>query len=71
MGTNKPVRISDAKSGIIRRLIDVTPTGNKVPVRKYNEAVKKMDFELGAIAGTVNKSIWKIQNIMMIMFRLI
>ena len=50
MGTNKPVRISDAKSGIIRRLIDVTPTGNKVPVRKYNEAVKKMDFELGAIA---------------------
>ena len=26
MGTNKPVKITDAKSGIIRRLIDVTPT---------------------------------------------
>ena len=31
MGTNKPVKITDAKSGLIRRLIDVTPTGNKIP----------------------------------------
>ena len=29
MGTNKPVKITDAKSGLIRRLIDVSPTGNK------------------------------------------
>lgn len=28
MGTNKPVRITDAKSGLIRRLIDVSPTGD-------------------------------------------
>lgn len=27
MGTNKPVKITDAKSGLIRRLIDVTPSG--------------------------------------------
>src|SRR5699024_3212913 len=27
MGTNQPVKISDAKSGLIRRLIDVEPTG--------------------------------------------
>ena len=26
MGTNKPVKITDAKSGLIRRLIDVSPT---------------------------------------------
>lgn len=50
MGTNKPVRITDGKSGIIRRLIDVSPTENKIPLRRYNQLVKKIDFELGAIA---------------------
>lgn len=35
MGTNKPVKITDAKSGVIRRLIDVTPTGDKVPPDEY------------------------------------
>lgn len=51
MGTNKPVRITDAKSGIIRRLIDVSPTGNKIPYRKYQELLHQIQFELGAIAG--------------------
>lgn len=50
MGTNKPVKITDAKSGIIRRLIDVTPSGKKLPVREYNTAMKQIPFELGAIA---------------------
>lgn len=50
MGTNKPVKITDAKSGLIRRLIDVTPTGNKLSSREYNRAIKQIDFELGAIA---------------------
>ena len=50
MGTNKPVKITDAKSGLIRRLIDVTPTGKKVPVKEYHELMNKIDFELGAIA---------------------
>ena len=50
IGSNKPVKITDAKSGLIRRLIDVSPTGNKVPVRDYNRLVAAMDFELGAIA---------------------
>ena len=50
MGTNKPVKITDAKSGILRRLIDVTPTGNKVPLREYNRLKKQINFELGAIA---------------------
>ena len=50
MGTNKPVRITDAKSGLLRRLIDVTPTGNKVPAREYKDLVNKIKFELGAIA---------------------
>ena len=40
MGTNKPVHITDAKSGLIRRLIDVTPTGNKIPRKEYTQLVK-------------------------------
>ena len=50
LGTNKPVKITDAKSGIIRRLIDVSPTGNKLSPREYKSVVKKVEFELGAIA---------------------
>ena len=50
MGTNKPVKITDGKSGLIRRLIDVHPSGNKLPAKEYRDIVKKIDFELGAIA---------------------
>lgn len=50
MGTNKPVKITDARSGLIRRLIDVTPSGNKLGVREYKQAVKQVEFELGGIA---------------------
>lgn len=50
MGTNKPVRITDSKSGIIRRLIDIMPTGNKVPVKEYDILMSQIEFELGAIA---------------------
>ena len=50
MGTNKPVKITDAKSGLIRRLIDVTPSGNKLSQREYNAIMKRIPFELGAIA---------------------
>jgi hypothetical protein len=50
MGTNQPVKISDAKSGIIRRLIDVHPTGVKIPINHYFTLMGRIDFELGAIA---------------------
>ena len=50
MGTNKPVKITDAKSGIIRRLIDVSPSGNKLNRAEYNLIMKQIGFELGAIA---------------------
>jgi hypothetical protein len=50
MGTNKPVKISDAKSGIIRRLIDVQPSGRKLSPRRYQALMSQVDFELGAIA---------------------
>lgn len=50
MGTNQPVRISDAKSGIIRRLIDVHPSGEKLQPNHYHALMSQIDFELGAIA---------------------
>lgn len=50
MGTNKPVKITDAKSGIIRRLIDVQPSGEKLAPRRYQALMSQIDFELGAIA---------------------
>ncbi len=50
MGTNKPVKITDAKSGLIRRLIDVSPTGEKLDPKEYKIVVKQVGFELGAIA---------------------
>ena len=50
MGTNKPVKITDAKSGLIRRLIDVSPSGNKLDSKEYTKVMNRIDFELGAIA---------------------
>lgn len=50
MGTNKPVKITDGKSGLIRRLIDVSPSGNKLDAKEYKKTTKQISFELGAIA---------------------
>ena len=51
MGTNKPVKITDAKSGLIRRLIDVSPSGNKLKRHEYFDVMNRVNFELGAIAS--------------------
>ena len=51
LGTNNPVKITNAKSGIIRRLIDVEPTGDTLPKSKYDALRKQIKFELGAIAN--------------------
>ena len=50
LGTNKPVKITDGKSGIIRRLIDISPTGEKLPIDQYQKLMHGITFELGAIA---------------------
>lgn len=50
MATNEPVKITNAKSGLIRRVIDVIPTGNKIANAKYNRLIKTIFFERGAIA---------------------
>ena len=51
IGTNKPVKITDGKSGLIRRLIDVSPSGNKIPPKEYKHIMDTIEFELGAIAS--------------------
>lgn len=50
VGTNSPVKITEAKSGIIRRLIDVVPSGNTVSPERYEQLTDQIKFELGAIA---------------------
>jgi hypothetical protein len=44
MGTNKPVRITDSKSGVIRRLIDISPTEKKIPFTRIQQLMKKIHF---------------------------
>lgn len=51
LGTNYPVKITDAKSGLIRRLIDIQPSGRLIkPERRYDQLMEQIDFELGSIA---------------------
>ena len=51
MGTNKPVKITDSRSGIVRRLIDVRPSGRKIkPYSAYKRLMTKIESELGGIA---------------------
>jgi phage/plasmid-associated DNA primase len=44
MGTNKPVKITEAKSGLTRRLIDVSPSGNKLSFSEYKSVMSKIKF---------------------------
>lgn len=50
LATNELVDIRDTKLGISRRLLDVYPTGDKLPVVEYRRSVKQMQFEYSAIA---------------------
>ena len=51
LATNSPVKITDAKSGIIRRLIDIHPSGRLLERDRYDYIMDQIDFELGAIAN--------------------
>ena len=50
LASNEPVKISNGKSGIIRRLIDVTPSMQRIPEKRYFQLKNQVKFELGAIA---------------------
>ena len=51
IGTNLPVRITDSKSGLTRRLIDVEPSGRKLDIHRYNDIMSRIDDERGSIVG--------------------
>ena len=55
IGSNDPVKITNAKSGLLRRLIDVNPTGTKVPKSEYNRLMKQIGYEAGAIITKCEK----------------
>lgn len=50
VGANREVRITDARSGLLRRIIDIEPTGEKFERREYDELMARIPFEYGAIA---------------------
>jgi hypothetical protein len=50
MGTNQPVEISDAKSGLLRRLIDINPSGRTVDYNSYMHLKHHIEKSLGEIA---------------------
>ena len=50
MASNNPVKITDANSGIPRRLLDVSPSGRRLPVDEYRSVMDGVYQELGSIA---------------------
>lgn len=50
MASNSPVKITDANSGIPRRLLDVSPSGRRLSIDEYNSVMDGVYRELGVIA---------------------
>jgi len=50
IGSNDPVKISNRKSGLFRRLVDIQPTGETFEEKEYHRLMEQVRFELGAIA---------------------
>ena len=49
LGSNKEVQITDARSGLLRRIIDISPTGLIFERSDYDKLMKQIEFEYGAI----------------------
>lgn len=50
VASNNPVKITDANSGIPRRLLDVSPSGRRLVINEYREVMDGVNHELGIIA---------------------
>lgn len=50
VASNNPVKITDANSGIPRRLLDVSPSGRRLSINEYREVMDGVYHELGIIA---------------------
>lgn len=51
VATNSRVRVTEAKSGIMRRLIDAEPTGMILPPLEYDECMRDIPAEIPGIAA--------------------
>ena len=49
LGSNKEVQITDARSGLLRRIVDISPTGLIFDRQEYDRLMKQIEFEYGAI----------------------
>lgn len=50
IATNEPVDITNIRSGLTRRLVDIFPTGNVLDEEEYYKCVEGLPFELSGIA---------------------
>lgn len=50
VGSNDPVKITNRKSGLFRRVVDIQPSGQRFNETEYHRLVSQMNFELGSIA---------------------
>lgn len=50
-GANREVKITDARSGLLRRIVDIEPTGNTFERDEYDDIMYHMPFEYGRIAN--------------------
>ncbi len=50
IGSNKPVKITDSKSGLLRRILDIIPSGIQLSYEDYINTTSKVEFEIPAIA---------------------
>lgn len=50
LATNELIDLHDTNLGLSRRLLDIYPSGEKLPVAEYRTLNEQMKYELGAIA---------------------
>ena len=50
LASNKKVQITDAWSGLLRRLVIIEPSGRRLPRDEYEQVRRNLKFELGSIA---------------------
>lgn len=50
-GANREVKITDARSGLLRRIIDIEPTGDTFSRSEYDDIMAHIPFEYGKIAN--------------------
>lgn len=50
LGTNEPIKITNRKSGLFRRVVDIQPTGELFDEDEYHLLMDQVRYELGAIA---------------------